>query len=68
LNFILEYTITLKVQENKERLELNGTHQLLVYAGDVNILGEKTNIIKKNTDALSHDSEEVGLEAVTEKT
>jgi hypothetical protein len=49
-------------------LKLNGTHQLLVYVDDVNLLGDNIDTIKKNTETLIDGSKEVGLQANTEKT
>jgi hypothetical protein len=42
-------------------------HQLLVYADDVNLLGDSVDTIKKNTQTLIEASKEVGLEVNTEK-
>ena len=50
-NFALEYAIR-RVQVNQDGLKLNGTHQLLAYADDVNTLGGSVDTIKKNAEAL----------------
>jgi hypothetical protein len=47
-------------------MKLNGRHQLLVYADDVNILGDNTDNIKKNTQTLIGASKEIGTEVNTE--
>jgi hypothetical protein len=49
-------------------LKLNGTHQLLAYADDVNLLGHNIDTTKKNTESLIDASKEVGLEINVEKT
>jgi hypothetical protein len=57
-----------RVQANQLGLKLNAPRQLLVYGGDVNILGGSIHTIKKNTEALIIVSKEIGLEVNGEKT
>jgi hypothetical protein len=66
-NFASEYAIR-KVQENQAGLKLNGTHQVLAYADDVNLLGDNIDTINKNTKTLIDAIKEVGLEVNVEKT
>ena len=49
-------------------MKLNGTHQILVYADDVNILGGSIHTVKENAEALIVASKEIGLEVNTDKT
>jgi hypothetical protein len=66
-NSSLEYAIS-RVQEIQNGLKLNGTHQLLVYAYDVNILRGSVHTIKENAKALVMASKEIGLEVNADKT
>jgi len=66
-NFALEYAIR-RVQVNQDGLKLNGTHQLLAYADDVNVLGGSIHTLKENAEALVVATRETGLEISADKT
>jgi hypothetical protein len=66
-NFASEYAIRW-VQGDHEGMKLNGTHQILAFVDDVNIVKENIDTIKKNTEALLNATTEVGLEVNPEKT
>jgi len=65
-NFALEYAIR-RVQVSQDGLKLNGTHQLLAYADEVNILGGSVDTVKKNAEALVAATKEIGLEVNAHK-
>jgi hypothetical protein len=43
-------------------LKLNGTHQLLAYADDVNLIGDNIDTIKKNTETLIDARKEINVD------
>ena len=49
-------------------MKLNGTHQLLAYADDVNILGGSVHMVKENAEPLVVATKEIGLEVYADKT
>ena len=65
-SFALEYAIR-RVQVNQDGLKFNATHQLVVYAVDVNIL-RKLAYCTKNADALVVTSEKMGVEVNANET
>jgi hypothetical protein len=65
-DYVLEYPIK-KVEENQVGLILNGTHQLLVCADDVNLLGDNIDTMKKNTETLIDAIKDVDLEVNPKK-
>jgi hypothetical protein len=66
-SFALEYAIR-RVEVNQDGLKLNGTHQLLAYADDFNILGGSVHTVKENADALVVATKEFGLQVNADKT
>jgi len=66
-NFALEYAIR-RVQVNQDGLKLNGTHQFLAYADDVNYWEEALHTLKENEEALVAATRETGLEVSADKT
>jgi len=65
-NCALQYAIR-RVQVNNDGLKLNGTHQLLVYADDVKILGGSVHTVKENGEALAVVSMGTGQEVNADK-
>jgi len=57
--FALEWAIR-RVQVNQNGLKLNGTHQLLAYADDVNKLGGSIRAVKGNAEALLVSAKRLG--------
>jgi hypothetical protein len=49
-------------------LKLSGTHHLLAYAADVNLLGDNICNINRNAETIINVSKEVGLKINVEKT
>ena len=49
-------------------MNINETHQLLIYVDDVNIWSGSILTIRKNTEVLVIASKEIGLEVNAEKT
>ena len=66
-NFAFDCAIR-RVQVNQNGLKLNGTHQFLTYADDVNKLGGSVHTLKKNTESLIDASKENGREVNAHKT
>ena len=64
-NFALEYAVR---RVNQDGLKLNVIRQLVVYADDVNMLGESVHTLKKNTETLLVSSKEIGIEVNADET
>ena len=66
-DFALECSIR-RVKVDQKSLKLIGSHQLLVYNDDLNVLGVSICTIKENTETSVFISNEIGLELNDKKT
>ena len=66
-NFTLEDAIR-RVQVNQDGLKLNDTHQDLISADDVNILGGSVHTLQNNKEDFLVSSKKTGLEVNADKT
>ena len=66
-NFALEYAVR-RVQVNHDGLKLNGTHQHLACANDVNIQGGSVHSLRENAEVSVAATREIGLELNADKT
>jgi len=66
-NFALEYA-NRRFQVNQDGLKLNGTHQLLAYADDANILAGSKRTLRDNAEALVATTRKIGLEVSADET
>ena len=57
-----------KVQKTNLGYDMNGTHQVLAYADDVNLIGDYIRNIKRNAEGLLNVCKDIGLAVKTEKT
>jgi hypothetical protein len=55
------------IYKARDGLKLNGTHQLMAYADDVNILGGSVHTVRENAEALVVATKEFGLKVNTDK-
>ena len=60
LSFALEYAIR-KVQETYLGLDINGTHQVLAYVNDINLIGDDIKTIERNADMSLTACNDIGL-------
>jgi len=66
-NFALDHAIR-RVQVNEDGLKLNGTHQLLASADDVNIMEGSVHTVEESAESLVVATKETGLEVNADKT